>query len=120
MKHTSEEIFEMADTYRAPFAMIPTPKDLLEWTHYKETEFWQKVSHPSLGEHVLPSGPIIFGENERGIAHPSPMIGEHSDEILNELNNHYVKKSKNDSPNMTHELPLPFCLLYTSPSPRDS
>ena len=107
VKHTSEEIFEMADTYRAPFAMIPTPKDLLEWTHYKETEFWQKVSHPSLGEHVLPSGPIIFGENERGIAHPSPMIGQHSDEILNELNNHYVKKSKNNSPNMTHELPLP-------------
>ena len=35
------------------------------------------------------------------------MIGEHSDEILNELINHYVKKSKNDSPNMTHELPLP-------------
>ena len=103
-KYTSEEIFDMADTYRAPFAMIPTPKDLLEWNHYEKTAFWQKVSHPSLGEHVLPSGPIIFGESGRGIARPSPMIGQHSDEILSELNSQNTDKSENVPLILIHSL----------------
>ena len=90
--HTAEEIFEMADEHRAPFAMIPTPDELLKWPHYLETAFWQEVDHPVLGKHPVPSGPVSFSldsmvsdSSDRGEFRPAPKIGEHTVEVLKEL-----------------------------------
>ena len=92
MKHTAEEIFRIADDYRAPFAMIPTPAELLKWPHHKETDFWQEVTHPVLGKHPVPSGPIWFSlhpENpdskpDKGNFSPAPLLGQHNEEIFSE------------------------------------
>ena len=99
--HTSEEIFQLADTYRAPFALIPTPKELLKWEHYKEINFWKEVCHPYLGRHILPSGPIIFGEKDRGVAKPAPYIGQHTKQTLDSLsvncsNNEYFTENETE------------------------
>ena len=92
MKHTAQEIFEIADDYRAPFAMIPTPAELLKWPHHKETDFWQEVTHPVLGKHPVPSGPIWFTLNpenasskvDKGNFSTAPLLGQHNDEIFSE------------------------------------
>ena len=90
--HTAEEIFRMADDHRAPFAMIPSPDELLKWPHYLETGFWQEVDHPALGKHPVPSGPVWFsldtdnsGSPDKGEFRPAPKIGEHTLEVLKEL-----------------------------------
>lgn len=86
-QYTAREIFEMASRYRAPFAMIPTPRELLEWQHFQEIDFWQWVEHPRLGRHPLPGGPIEFGEGDRGAHRRAPLTGEHTDEVLASLPN---------------------------------
>lgn len=83
-ERTSREIFEHAEQFRAPFAMIPTPRELLEWPGLIETDFWHEVEHPVLGKHPLPAGPIAF-DGERGEQRRAPLLGEQSAEIRAEL-----------------------------------
>ncbi len=56
-RHTAEEIFEIAARHRAPFSMIPSPRQLLEWPGLQEIGFWREVEHPVLRRHPLPAGP---------------------------------------------------------------
>ena len=83
-ERTSREIFEHAEQFRAPFAMIPTPRELLEWPGLVETDFWQEVEHPVLGKHPLPGGPILF-DGAQGTQRRAPLLGEHGDEVRAEL-----------------------------------
>ena len=102
LEHDAEEIFKVANSYRAPFAMIPEPSDLLKWRHYQEIDFWQKVTHPVLGEHPVPSGPIWFSPDEggekplpdKGMFRPAPTLGQHTKEVLEALSSR-SKTSKN-------------------------
>ena len=84
MRHTASEIFKLAELHRAPFSMIPTPRELLEWPGLVETGFWQQVKHPVLGSHALPGGPIVF-DGDRGTQRRAPLVGEHSEPIRAEL-----------------------------------
>ena len=81
---TAEEIFEIADQHRAPFGMIPTPRELIDWPNHKITNFWNEVDHPLLGTHLYPSGPIGFA-GDRGHFEPAPTIGQHSEEVFPSL-----------------------------------
>ena len=85
MAHTAEEIFELADKFRAPFGLILTPAQLLKWPHHNETGFWQEVEHPVLGRHAVPSGPIEFDRQDRGRFTPAPTLGQHTGETLADL-----------------------------------
>ncbi|MCK9486915.1 MAG: CoA transferase [Dehalococcoidia bacterium] len=84
-QRTAEEVFALADQYRTPMGMIPTPAHLLEWQHFQETGFWRHVDHPRLGRHPLPAGPVQFGADDRGAHGPAPRIGEHTAEVQDAL-----------------------------------
>jgi crotonobetainyl-CoA:carnitine CoA-transferase CaiB-like acyl-CoA transferase len=86
---TSAEIFAESAKFRAPFSMIPTPRELLEWQGLRDVDFWREVEHPTLGSYTLPGGPIEFTsddrEHDRGRATPAPLLGQHTEEVLAEL-----------------------------------
>ena len=86
---TAEEIFDESAKFRAPFSMIPSPRQLLDWEGLSDVDFWQHVEHPSLGTHALPSGPIEFTTDEqthnRGHAKPAPLLGQHTMDVLANL-----------------------------------
>lgn len=103
-EHTAAEIFAIADEHRAPFAVIPTPAELLAWPHHKETDFWKEVDHPELGPHPVPSGPIAF-DGDRGRFVPAPTIGQHTAEVLAELSEAGPQTSS-DASGQALELPL--------------
>ena len=86
-RYTAQEIFDLASEFRAPFAMIPDARELLEWPALKEIGFWKTVDHPVLGPHPLPAGPIEFDGGNRGKAARAPLLGEHSIQIREELGN---------------------------------
>ncbi len=78
---TAREIYTESDAYRAPFAMIPTPRDLLEWEPLVEAGFWREVQHPVLGRHTIPA--LSFSiDGERGVSKRAPLLGEHTGEVL--------------------------------------
>ena len=99
-QHASDEIFKKSDQFRAPFAKIPTPSELLQNEHYEAIDFWKFVDNPKIGTHPSPSGPIIFDGN-RGEYFPSPSIGEHNHEIRSR------KLSLNSVPEKKQPLNLP-------------
>jgi crotonobetainyl-CoA:carnitine CoA-transferase CaiB-like acyl-CoA transferase len=80
-QYTAEELFANAAKFRAPFAMIPNARQLLEWPGLTATSFWSEVEHAVLGRYQLPGGPIAFGEGWRGDAKPAPLLGEHDAEV---------------------------------------
>ncbi|MPZ98897.1 MAG: hypothetical protein GEU80_06065 [Dehalococcoidia bacterium] len=83
-ERTAAQIFERAAEVRAPFAMIPTPRELLEWPALVESGFWRGVEHPVLGRHPLPAGPLEVNGHDRGEHRPAPLLGEHTEEVLAE------------------------------------
>ena len=81
---TAREIYEASAASRAPFSLIPTPRELLEWPPLLESGFWQEVEHPVLGRHPLPSGSIEI-DGSRGAQRRAPLLGEHTEEVFSEL-----------------------------------
>ena len=106
IQHTAKDIFKIASNYRAPFSVIPTPAELLKWPHYEEIEFWQSVDHPIFGDYLVPSGPIQFGDKNRGEPVAAPLIGQHTSEILEEISKNISTPSHPSKSTDTPALPF--------------
>ncbi len=81
---TAQEVYAESDRHRAPFALIPTARDLLEWEPLRVSGFWREVDHPVLGRHSLPAGPFAI-DGDRGVSRRAPLLGEHTAAVLGEL-----------------------------------
>ena len=53
--------------------------------HLKATGFFQKREHPSEGPYLEMQPPINFKGSQARELNPAPKLGEHTDEVLNEL-----------------------------------
>ncbi len=83
-ERTAAEIFEEARVHRAPFSLIATPRNLLELESLADAGFWKELKHPVLGKLAYP-GMAFAVDGDRGRLHRSPMLGEHTAEVLAEL-----------------------------------
>ncbi|MBM3140920.1 MAG: hypothetical protein FJZ92_12120, partial [Chloroflexi bacterium] len=81
---TAREIFEESQRHRAPFSLIPTPRDLLEWEPLRAAGFWAELDHPVLGRHTLPGLPFTV-DGERATLRRAPLLGEHNEALRAEL-----------------------------------
>ncbi len=79
------EFVEKAQALRIPAAAVSTPAGLAHNPHLNDREYFQKITHPTIGEYTLPGNPALFTETPATIRRPAPLLGEHSDEILEEL-----------------------------------
>ena len=80
----AQEIFDLSQQHRAPFSLIPTPRDLLEWEPLRQSGFWTEVTHPRLGTHVLPGGPFTLKGERAHASGPAPLLGQHTAEVIAE------------------------------------
>ncbi|MCH8109248.1 MAG: CoA transferase [Chloroflexi bacterium] len=86
---TKAELYERALTKRFLLAPCNTPKDMVEDPQLKARDFWVDVHHPELGASLTYLGPYIkLGESPIKISRRAPLIGEHNEEILEELDQH--------------------------------
>ena len=81
--HTSEEVFALADEHRAPFSLIPTPRQLLDSPSLGE-DFWTELDHPVIGSHTVPGMPFSMSGAASQFTR-APLLGEHTDEVLGAL-----------------------------------
>jgi len=84
MARRAQEIFEASQRHRAPFSLIPTPRDLLEWAPLRASGFWSEVTHPTLGTHPLPGAPFTLNGERARATRPAPLLGQHTDEVMRE------------------------------------
>lgn len=85
MKHTREEILQMGKEWRIPVTPVPTFEEMLDFSQYKEREFFIKVQHPEMGEVDQPGATFRLSETPWNIRHPAPLLGEHNQEVYREL-----------------------------------
>ena len=84
MARGAQEIFEASQRHRAPFSLIPTPRDLLDWAPLRASGFWSEVAHPRLGTHPLPGAPFTLNGERARATRPAPLLGEHTAEVTRE------------------------------------
>ena len=63
-----------------------SPEEAFEDEHIKFRGIHQQVEHPELGADITyPSRPIRFTGSPMSIQRRAPLLGEHTDEVLSEL-----------------------------------
>jgi CoA:oxalate CoA-transferase len=84
MEHTAEEIVTKAQEIRMPFALVPTPADLLDSVHLRERGFFAAIDNPKAGVYRYPGAPFRSSEMQAQPG-PAPLLGEHNAEVLEGL-----------------------------------
>lgn len=75
-----EEIFQQAQEWRFPFAMVLKPEQLLEDPQFQERKFFVQTEHPIAGQVIYPGAPFKLSEGNWR-AGRAPLLGEHNEEI---------------------------------------
>lgn len=82
---TSAEISERMEDLKVPFALVVAPRDLPEDPHAIEIGLFEEFDHPIGGRVRQPRHPALFSGTPAELRQESPMLGQHSDEILVEI-----------------------------------
>ncbi|HEX4018418.1 MAG TPA: CoA transferase [Frankiaceae bacterium] len=64
------------------FAWVMTNQTLVQDRHARDVGLFEEFDHPMAGKARLPRHPTRFGSTEAKLGTPSPLLGEHTDEIL--------------------------------------
>lgn len=86
LKHDKMSLYERGQANRIALSPVSNGKDLLENPQLKHRNFWQTIEHKNLdGEITFPGAPYEFGELDWRFGFPAPRFGEHTMQILEEL-----------------------------------
>lgn len=69
-----------------PAGAMNSIADLIEHPHTRERGLLVEVRHPVAGKYRSPAAPIRFSENPPVVLRPAPLLGQHNQEILAEIN----------------------------------
>ena len=87
IKYDKAVLYEKGQAHRVALTPLNNGKDLLENPQLKYRKFWQTIEHENLGgEITYPGAPYEFGEMEWRFGLPAPKFGEHTVQVLEELN----------------------------------
>ncbi|MFD4819736.1 CaiB/BaiF CoA transferase family protein [Peribacillus butanolivorans] len=81
----SKEIFERLDDAGVPCGPIHTIDQVVNHPHVKAREMILEVEHPIVGNLKMPGFPVKLSETPASLKKYPPLLGEHTDEILGEL-----------------------------------
>lgn len=82
---TSEEISQRMEELKVPFALVVAPSDLPNDAHAIAIGMFEEFDHPVAGRIRQPRHPAQFLGTPATLKTVSPMLGEHTDEILGEI-----------------------------------
>lgn len=85
LTQTTAEWQKRLDEADIPNARMNTLHDLLADPYLRESGFIKQYDHPSEGPLTTMAFPLEFAETPAGMTRPPPRLGEHTDEILAEL-----------------------------------
>ncbi|HWQ78586.1 MAG TPA: CoA transferase [Anaerovoracaceae bacterium] len=92
VNYTTKEIVEMLDEAKIPVGPILGVEELIQDPHLKSRGMLVEIPHPVLGNIVYPGNPLKFSETSEFRFDSAPLLGEHTDEILENV----LGKSKED------------------------
>jgi crotonobetainyl-CoA:carnitine CoA-transferase CaiB-like acyl-CoA transferase len=83
---TKQEIMEACQKVKYFCMAVNTPMDTIESPQFKERGFWVEVDHPVTGKQIYPGDPVNMALSKWQVRMPAPLLGQHTREILDELN----------------------------------
>ncbi|MEC8945140.1 MAG: CoA transferase [Chloroflexota bacterium] len=90
---TSEDFVNECQKRGLPCAPVNTPGDFMQSNHLKQRKWVQKIDHPIIGEYEAPGFPFKMEKTPMKVWRSSPTLGQHQDEILDELSTGSRKKT---------------------------
>lgn len=84
LERTTQEWLDLLRTLGIPAAPLRTPQELFDNPHLNAVGFFETVDTPQ-GKVRFPGVPTWFSRTPGKVAGPCPMLGEHTEEILNEI-----------------------------------
>ncbi|MGO8920979.1 MAG: CaiB/BaiF CoA transferase family protein [Stellaceae bacterium] len=76
-----DEIFAITRRHRIPSAPVRDLREVMNDPHMHERGMLERISHPELGDIVVPTSPLRFHGADRVETTPSPRLGQHNDEV---------------------------------------
>jgi crotonobetainyl-CoA:carnitine CoA-transferase CaiB-like acyl-CoA transferase len=83
--HTKAEMMAIGQKRRVPVTMVVNARDVYEDPHLAERGYYVEVDHPYMGKHKYPGAPYKFSEPLWKSDSPAPCVGQHNEEIYQEL-----------------------------------
>lgn len=84
LERTKREIWAEARRAKVMCGPLFTTQDMYEDDHFRDRGFWEKTTHPAMGEIEFPGRPFIMQEGGWQVRRPAPLLGEHTREVLAE------------------------------------
>ena len=84
MTKTKFEVLEICDPLNIPVGPILSMKELAEEPSLRETGTIVEVDHPERGKYLTVGNPVKLSDSSSDVVR-SPLLGEHTDEILREV-----------------------------------
>lgn len=76
---------EVADRLGLPGMALNHPEDLFDDPHLRAVDFFPTIDHPTEGMMTTLAPPVRFSESPSSIRRHPPNLGEHTDEVFDEL-----------------------------------
>ena len=85
LERSMREIVAEAQAAGVMSTPVNTPGSLLSDPHFRERGFWVEIDHSVAGKLTYPGAPIKMGEGGWRIRRPAPLLGEHNEEVYEEV-----------------------------------
>ena len=98
-RYTIKEVGEILDRERVANSPILNIKQVVEDPHLNARGYFVEVEHPIIGKAKIAGIPFQLSETPGGVERPSPLVGEHNEQILGKylgLSREEVKKLKEE------------------------
>lgn len=82
---TKTEIFESAQDWRFPWAMVQSPEDLANCPQLNSRDFFIDIKHPKTGTAKYPGAMCRMTKTPWRAERPAPLLGQHNEEIYGDL-----------------------------------
>lgn len=118
LARTKREIWAAAREAKVMCGPLFTMEDLFADEHFRGRNFWQKVSHPVMGEVEIPGRPFILPRGGWQLRRPAPLLGQHTDEVLAEVEGDKPRPSESSPSFNSHRSSFPAVHAPTRRNPR--
>jgi len=81
----SDDLIEKLESVGVPCSPVNDYKQVFSDPHIEDRKVLVDVEHPRIGSTRLVRNPVLFDEHSPAIRRPAPMLGQHSEEILRQL-----------------------------------